>query len=142
MRIGHTGTRNAPTSAQKSAVYDELLRTEQGWRGELGDLEFHHGDCVGTDAFAARVAYAFGYRVVAHPPSDPGLRSWTNAHETRVPLPYIQRNHVIVDEIEHLIVTPEGPERLRSGTWATVRYARRLERPMTIVWPDGRVESA
>jgi hypothetical protein len=34
---------------------------------------------------------------------------------------------------------PSGPERLRSGTWATVRYARKLRKPITILWANGEV---
>jgi hypothetical protein len=50
------------------------------------------------------------------------------------------RNHDIVDETELLIACPgELAEAVRSGTWATVRYARKLGRPIVIFWPDGSV---
>jgi hypothetical protein len=36
-----------------------------------------------------------------------------------------------------LIATPDGPERRGSGTWYTVNAARRRERRIVIVWPNG-----
>lgn len=31
-------------------------------------------------------------------------------------------------------------EKLRSGTWATVRYARKQKTPLIMLWPGGSVE--
>jgi predicted Rossmann fold nucleotide-binding protein DprA/Smf involved in DNA uptake len=48
------------------------------------------------------------------------------------------RNKVIVRETEILIAVPaETMEQHRSGTWSTVRYARKLERAVCIIRPDG-----
>jgi len=46
-----------------------------------------------------------------------------------------------VNECDVLIAAPgEFVERKRgSGTWGTVRYARKLGRPLVIIWPDGVV---
>lgn len=39
-----------------------------------------------------------------------------------------------------MIATPSSKEEeLRSGTWSTVRYARKLRRPVTLIYPDGSV---
>jgi len=52
--------------------------------------------------------------------------------------PPLTRNHDIVDCTELLIACPKSmKEELRSGTWATVRYARKLERPVIIIYPNG-----
>lgn len=32
-------------------------------------------------------------------------------------------------------------ERTQSGTWSTVRYAVKVGKPVTICYPDGRLES-
>lgn len=54
------------------------------------------------------------------------------------PAPYLERNAAIVQSTLELIATPgETVEQVRSGTWATIRQARRRRRPTTIVWPDG-----
>lgn len=57
------------------------------------------------------------------------------------PTTYETRNHAIVDACRLLIATPRATERAqpRSGTWATIRYAQRKERPVWLIWPDGTV---
>lgn len=55
-------------------------------------------------------------------------------------IPYLQRNKVIVDRCGVLVAAPgEAQEQLRSGTWSTIRYARRVGRPVIMVLPDGTV---
>ena len=52
--------------------------------------------------------------------------------------PPLDRNRDIVDACDVLIATPKDfVEELRSGTWATVRYARKQRKPLVIVWPNG-----
>jgi len=58
----------------------------------------------------------------------------------RNPKPYLERNHNIVDESELLIACPKSKEEeLRSGTWATVRYARKKGVRIILIYPDGSV---
>jgi hypothetical protein len=46
----------------------------------------------------------------------------------------LTRNRDIVDTASMLIAAPEGnAERLRSGTWATVRYARKAKKKVIIL---------
>jgi hypothetical protein len=55
---------------------------------------------------------------------------------------YIARNHDIVDASAVLVATPrDWYEEQRSGTWATIRYARAQRKAVIIVWPDGRAET-
>jgi hypothetical protein len=79
---------------------------------------------------------------VIHPPSDGSRRAHCKADKTLPPLPYLQRNHAVVDDTEVLIATPaQQHETLRSGAWATVRYARKKKRKIHIIYPDGTLKT-
>ena len=53
-------------------------------------------------------------------------------------LPPLVRNHKIVGAVHLLIATPKtDKEELRSGTWATIRYAKKVRLSTCIVYPDG-----
>lgn len=129
--VGFTGTRNGLNPYQKTALYAELtaLRKE--------GAEFHHGDCVGADADAADMASDLGYWVVVHPPTDDRLRAGMPADDERPALPYLERNRAIVDASSVLVACPDGSERVRSGTWSTVRYARAQGVQVVVIRVDG-----
>jgi hypothetical protein len=56
------------------------------------------------------------------------------------PKPYRVRNRDIVRDTETLIATPSEPvELLRSGTWSTVRFARKLGRAVWVILPNGNL---
>jgi len=139
--VGFTGTRNAVTSPQRSRIYAELVKA----KALHVDSELHHGCCQGADATAHQLAWVMGYRIVAHPPANPKLRAWVEFTEywdqdTDALLPekdYMKRNRDIVDATTLLIAAPDGPFRLRSGTWLTVNYARIHDVPTVIIMPDG-----
>jgi hypothetical protein len=134
-KVGVTGSRDGCTPKQLQSLCD-LLRLMQS-RDHISQL--HHGDCVGADAQANRIANDLRIRTVAHPPKNPTLRAFCTSRECRTPRGYTERNHEIVDECGQLIVLPkEEKEIVRSGTWATCRYARsRGDVLVFIVWPDG-----
>lgn len=137
-RIGFTGSQHGISVPQ----WVSLNKIADGLEREEDEIWLHHGDCIGADQMSHMLSLCRNYSVVIHPPEDDKKRAYcTHARETREPKPYLVRNHDIVDETEMLIATPSGPETLRSGTWATIRYARKLGRPVTIIWPDGRVDS-
>lgn len=141
--IGFTGTQRGMTEAQRIAFVREMqLRTSQG------NVNWHHGDCIGADSQSHDEACERVAAITIHPPDVPSKRAfckipdWASdiLFEVKRELPYLTRNHNIVDESEELIATPSGKEVLRSGTWATIRYARKLGHPITIIYPDGTVE--
>lgn len=107
----------------------------------LGATAFHHGDCVGSDQQAHEIAVRLGLWTVAHPPTSSGLRAYCVCDETRSAYPFLVRNRHIAQETSVLIATPDTPERIRSGTWSTVRYARLLSLPLVLILRDGTVES-
>jgi len=129
--VGFTGSRAGMSEEQEAAVRGLLARTFVP-----GDT-FHHGDCVGADAEAAGIAVNLGYFVVAHPPIDSKLRAYAPGHNTLQPKPYLDRNHDIVDAANWLIATPHGAEDKRSGTWATIRYARAHGVSVMLIRSDG-----
>ena len=106
-----------------------------------GAIWVHHGDCIGSDKQANDIAHCRGLKVVVHPPTNPSNRAFCNGHIIHPPKDYIRRNHDIVDATERLVAAPATmSEELRSGTWATVRYARRTGKPVSLVFPNGSVQ--
>ena len=131
MRVGFTGTQDGMTMSQRVTLIKELLMVSTNG-------EFNHGDCIGADAEAHIEARELGFFITKHPPKNTSKQAFCVVDKTLVPKDYIERNHDIVDATEMLIATPKGmQEELRSGTWATVRYARKLHRPIIIIWPNG-----
>jgi hypothetical protein len=54
------------------------------------------------------------------------------------PKKYVERDHDIVDETDMMIsFPPTNKEILRSGTWTTIRYARKKKKKLYIIYPDG-----
>lgn len=71
------------------------------------------------------------------------FQAWNAPFKVRYePKEYIKRDKDIVDTSDILIATPRFMyEELRSGTWATVRYAEKKNKPIVIIWPNGDVEN-
>jgi len=127
------------TSAQAMTVR-RLLETNGPHEGTYHT--FHHGDCIGADWQAGSMAWVLGYQIVLHPPEDDSKRAFFSTYTViREPLPYLDRNRIIVDETRLLIATPkEEHEVVRSGTWMTIRYARKHSKEVNLVWPNGKTE--
>lgn len=137
MRVGFTGTRQGMTVAQFKSLQGFLealtRRYGEGW--------LHHGDCVGADAQAHDIACGLSWNTVAHPPVRDTYRAFKTATESRPPQDYLVRNQDIVREVEILLAAPQtSKEEVRSGTWATIRRARRAEKTCFIFYPNGSVE--
>ena len=143
VKIGFTGTREGMSGMQLEAVRQTLERIEaRPFQRRL--IEFHHGDCIGADQEAARVAAALGMRIITHPPIEAGSRAFTqfsHACDVREAKPYLERNRAIVDECELLVAAPKGPEQRRSGTWTTVRYARKRGKSVIVIDRFGEHEN-
>lgn len=99
-----------------------------------------HGDCVGADKEAGELCQALGLPVRKFP-STSATRAWTDYGElVASPADPLARNKDIIRDGEIVIATPgKLHEELRSGTWAAIRFARKMAREIWIVWPDGRV---
>lgn len=116
MKIDSTGSRNGTTDHPTTRVRQLLIRTCAS--------DAQHRDCIGTEAGFHAICIELGVAAVVHPASN-----WkSRAHRspvlaTRSPLPYPQHNQTIVRSMVALIAAVSGPERVRSGTWATIRFA-------------------
>jgi len=113
MKIAFTGTRRGMTNSQISQLKEifSILR-------EAGSVEFHHGAAVGADSEAATLAADFGFNIEEHPAGKNPL----------------DRNHDIIRYATLLIAAPaQNQEILRSGTWATIRYARTAHIPVCML---------
>ena len=140
MKIGFTGTQKGMTPEQRR-TFEGFVDPNEGtdFMAEFKP-EFHSGDCVGADEQARDICEYHGYRLIGHPPDNPSKRAFGAFHEIREPLPYLDRNKAIVNETDYLIACPgEMQEKLRSGTWSTVRYARKQGRKVVIIYPNGEI---
>jgi hypothetical protein len=123
MRVGITGTREGMSQHQKEQFVLKLL--------ELQPTEFHHGDCLGADAEGHDSVREFfpDCKIHVHPPIKDYMRAFRQGDVMYEPDDYIPRDYRIVDMTEFLIGAPlTDKEIVRSGTWTTIRYAKRIGR--------------
>jgi hypothetical protein len=141
MNIGFTGTRQGMTEEQFHQL-SVLLKTFINEEPST----FLHGQCIGADCEAAELAYSLGYSITSHPgylPKNPqwkGSRGSFSKNTIVLPeKPFLIRDHDIVDASDVLIATPaQKDEVIRSGTWATIRYAQKTKF-VIIIFPDGDI---
>lgn len=131
MEVGYTGTQLGMTVQQKSLV-----------RSLLEDIQpsaVAHGCCIGGDAEFHGICLQLELWIRIHPP----VKTEKKAHceewnEMMRPKEYLTRNRDIVNSVGFLIACPyEEVEQLRSGTWSTARYAKKVGVAGFIILPDG-----
>jgi hypothetical protein len=130
--IGFTGTQAGMSEHQKETLRRILTAAVLS----SGDpVMFHHGDCTGADAEAHEIALSVECGIIIHPPMRRIKRAYCQgANEIHPPKEYILRNHDIVDASIGLIAAPKSnQEELRSGTWATIRYARKMNKRVILL---------
>lgn len=127
MKVGFTGTREGMSQHQKEQFVLKLF--------DLSIHEFHHGDCIGADADAHDIVREFfpDVRIIIHPPEKTRTRAYKTGDLYHPTKPYITRDRDIVRDSEYLIGAPLDREVIRSGTWTTIRYARKISKPHTIL---------
>jgi hypothetical protein len=156
MILGFTGTLRGMTAEQKTVAELRIA----GLRPSV----FIHGGASGADTDAHHIVVhrlppnSLPHTIEIYPEDSPLRRRhryWQRpehriaakasgrdfiVHEAGKPL---ARNLIIVQRCDHLLATPDSrEEKLRSGTWATIRYARKAGKPHTIIWPDGEISLA
>lgn len=141
--IAFTGTREGMSIkqwAKTTDIAEEYLKAE-------GPHQVHTGDCKGADTQFHTALDVFrlnnDLEVVmhGHPCNIEKWRAYNDfdvLHDIKPPL---VRNRVMVDAADVLIAGPfQYHEQFqRSGTWATIRYAKLHKVELYIVWPDGSV---
>lgn len=135
LKIGFTGTRHGMSNVQKKELKKIVDNKDF--------CEFHHGRCVGSDEqaheYIETIKDARSIKIVGHPPKFKGSMSHCKCDYMMKADEYLKRNHNIVDHTDILIATPDTKEKLRSGTWSTIRYARKKEKRIYIIHKNGRV---
>lgn len=123
MIAGFTGTSQGMSLQQCLELRDQF---------EINDVrELHIGDCIGGDHQAYTIAVYMGMRVVGHPPDKRRKRAFLKYDHLHDEFPYLVRNHNIVDWVKSksgiMFIGPlTNHEEVRSGTWATKRYAKKV----------------
>ena len=132
MRITITATRSGLTPLQMKSVIRLFT--------ELKITKLIHGCAVGGDQ---QIHYLTNVPKEMHPSKESQqrwaervLRSIDELFPIHPPIP---RNHIMVNNGDCVIAAPKGKiEQLRgSGTWATIRYAKKIGKKLYICWPDG-----
>ena len=137
IHVGFTGTREGMTDIQKY-IYTRNFLLIIAKKLPIDRICFHHGLCIGSDDEAHDIAKENNCYIIGHPPLNKRFAVDKIVNEMREPLPYLMRDHKIVDEATIMFGTPNSKQEiLKSGTWATIRYARKLHRLLTIIYPDG-----
>ncbi len=138
MIVGFTGTRRGLTVDQK-ATFEGLMWDRCH--------EFHHGSCCGADVEAAKIVrntLKNHVKIIGHPgPTGESCKVSSGVDdEVTKDKTHFARNRDIVNLSDELIACPgemESPG--YGGTWYTINYARKVKKPLTIVYPDGSIGS-
>lgn len=132
MIVGFTGTQHGMTSKQHEAFTNYLYSLPQ-------EFQFHHGDCVGADEEAHDLVREIRPKaeIHIHPPINPKRRARCEGDVVYSEKDYMDRNEVIVSAVDALVATPfkEEGDSPRSGTWATIRRARKAAKPFAVLMP-------
>ena len=139
LKIGFIGTRHGMTDDQKKE-FERLIEAKEF-------EEFHHGMCrvldgshQGSDEQAHNIVRdKKSVTIVGHPPVFKASYLLVPCDKILPPATYSKRNNDIVNSTDCLIATPDAKERVGSGTWKTIRYARKKGKRIYIIHKNGRV---
>ena len=133
-KIGFTGTKIGFSNKQ-ICLFKNLVN-------KYSFQEFHHGDCVGADKQAHDIIRNLypNVKIICHLPINDNLRAFCICDKYKVPKSYLERNRAIVNHTDLLIaISGTVKEQLRSGTWATIRFARKSQKEIRIILPNGAI---
>lgn len=134
LHVGFTGTKTRLPIIQVNALLTCLEAINKTARRVVS----HSGDCINADAVFHGFAVTLGWRTVGHIPFRDAYRAFCVYDEERAPAGYLERDRQIVHASREMVACSKAMQELPSGgTWYTIRYARSLKKPLTIVWPNG-----
>jgi len=103
------------------------------------NVSVHHGDCTGVDEYCHDLAIKYGMYTVAYPPKNKAYRAFTLNNEIKGEREYLERNKDIVNEVDLLLAVSATENATgRSGTWSTIRYANKINKPVYVILPSGK----
>lgn len=127
-RIGFTGNRYGLNSNQKEEIKKIL--------NSFTSIIISHGDCVGADTDFHKLCMDYRKEhpdktmiIHIYPPDNASLRAFNDGDVVFPTKPYLKRNMDILKNSSILIACPvdKNKEQLRSGTWSTMRKARKRQ---------------
>lgn len=131
--VGMSGSRYGITTDAKKKL-DKLLT-------KYDITEAHHGDCIGADAQFHNECELRNIYTVVHPPDNTTLRAYCKGDKILKPKPYLVRNQDIVNASDFIFAFPSTKvEVVRSGTWSTIRYAKKVGKKIYVIYSDGVTE--
>lgn len=126
IRIGFTGTRTGLRNEQKTQIIDIL--------NNYDNIIVSHGDCVGADTDFHDLCLEYRknnpektLKIHIYPPNNIAMRSFNDGDKIMEEKPYLKRNLDIISNSDILIGCPidKNNEVMRSGTWSTIRQAKK-----------------
>lgn len=134
--LSFTGRSDGMNEYQMDLVYQLCGFSFPVWGYKI--VEAHHGDCIGADAQFHDIISAFTDNIVIHPALNPQYRAFCHANTILPPKKALDRDDDMARICDIMLATPPTDEEiLRSGTWATIRYAKKHKKKIYIVQPKG-----
>jgi predicted Rossmann fold nucleotide-binding protein DprA/Smf involved in DNA uptake len=138
--VGFTGTREGMSDYQKAV----LKRSMAAAHCDGIENILHHGDCKGADAEAHAIAVELGWDIIIHPPTRRIMRAYCgDGAIILLPMDYLERDQAIVNASRFMFAAPKSDkEERRSGTWYTVRYARKMGKRVILLNRNEDIETS
>lgn len=137
IKIGFTGNRNGLNNIQKEEIHIILDKYD--------DIIVSHGDCIGADSDFHKLCIEYRNEhnsnkqknliIHIYPPNKSILRGFNKGDILMTEKPYLERNLDIINNSDIIIACPidKTKEELRSGTWSTIRQAKKLNKDVYIL---------
>jgi hypothetical protein len=135
--IAFTGTREGMSNRQTEA-FTELIGAFANVIAEGYQTIFVHGGCDGADIKTRDITLSMNHSICVECfPGDESQHKKNSLCISQVVhpiMPYLWRNKKMVNMGGLLVAAPLSMnEENRSGTWSTIRYARKINKPCIIL---------